>query len=54
MMKISYVIPCYNSANTISSVVEGINHKMGQMPGFEYEIILVNDASIDLFFASFS
>ncbi len=47
MMKISYVIPCYNSANTISSVVEGINHKMGQMPGFEYEIILVNDASID-------
>lgn len=46
-MKISYVIPCYNSAKTISGVIEGIKKKMAQMVGFEYEIILVNDASSD-------
>lgn len=46
-MKISYVIPCYNSSKTITGVVHEIQKKMGQMSGFEYEVILVNDASSD-------
>lgn len=46
-MKISYVIPCYRSANTLESVVAEINKKMSTMKKYEYEIILVNDASPD-------
>lgn len=46
-MKISYVIPCYRSSKTLSSVIEEIKAKMSQMNGYEYEIILVNDCSPD-------
>lgn len=46
-MKISYVIPCFNSSKTITGVVDEIQKKMEQMHDFEYEIILVNDASSD-------
>lgn len=46
-MKYSYVIPCYNSALTIESVVDQINLKMKEMSETSYEIILVNDYSKD-------
>ena len=46
-MKISYVIPCYRSSKTLSSVIDEIKEKMSQMNGYEYEIILVNDCSPD-------
>lgn len=48
-MKYSFVIPCYNSENTITIVVDEIMQTMKQL-GFEsdiYEIILVNDYSKD-------
>lgn len=46
--KISFVIPCYNSTNTIESVVAEINNMMIQdMSNYEYEVILVNDCSPD-------
>ena len=45
---ISFVIPCYNSTNTICTVVEEIKAVMsGSMSGYDYEIILVNDGSPD-------
>ncbi|NLB91484.1 MAG: glycosyltransferase family 2 protein [Clostridiales bacterium] len=47
-MKLSYVVPCYNSENTIELVVEEIisaTKKMAQVTA--YEIILVNDSSPD-------
>ncbi len=45
---ISFVIPCYNSTNTISSVVEEINGMMANaLSDYGYEIILVNDCSPD-------
>jgi len=45
---ISFVIPCYNSTNTISSVVEEINGMMtNALSDYGYEIILVNDCSPD-------
>lgn len=45
---ISFVIPCYNSTNTISSVVEEINGMMtNALSDYSYEIILVNDCSPD-------
>ena len=43
---ISFVIPCYNSTNTIESVVEEIGNMMiRDFPDFLFEIILVNDGS---------
>ena len=47
--KISFVIPCYNSTNTIANVVEEIKNVMtGEMSGYDYEIVLVNDGSPDM------
>lgn len=45
-MKYSFVIPCYNSSNTIKSVVEEINCAMSNYSN-NYQIILVNDFSSD-------
>jgi len=42
----SFVIPCYNSTNTIESVVDEICNMMGRdFPDYLFEIILVNDGS---------
>lgn len=46
-MKISFVIPCYRSTNTIGDVVNEIKQTMDQMSRYTYEIILVNDCSPD-------
>ncbi len=46
-MKYSFVIPCYNSENSISLVVDEIQEKMRDMQEESYEIILVNDYSRD-------
>lgn len=46
--KISFVIPCYNSTNTIGNVVQEIKEVMnGTMNRYDYEIVLVNDGSPD-------
>ena len=47
MKKISFVIPCYRSEQTIGHVVAEIDGKMQEMKEYEYEIILVNDCSPD-------
>ncbi len=44
---VSFVIPCYRSEQTIGRVVEEINGTMETLPGYTYEIVLVNDASPD-------
>lgn len=44
---VSFVIPCYRSEQTIGGVVEEINSTMADLPQYNYEIILVNDASPD-------
>ncbi|MCR5032994.1 MAG: glycosyltransferase family 2 protein [Lachnospiraceae bacterium] len=49
-MKISFCIPCYRSAKTITKVVEEIDATMAKLP-HTYEIILVNDCSPDDTFA---
>ena len=46
-MKYSFVIPCYNSSNTIEKVVEEIKAKMKELKVKSYEIILVDDCSPD-------
>ena len=46
-MKISFVIPCYNSAKNIGSVLEEIKVAMQMRPEIDFEVILVNDCSPD-------
>lgn len=50
-MKISFVIPCYRSENTLEIVVNEIKDKMAILQDYAYEIILVNDCSPDHTFA---
>ena len=48
MSKLSFVIPCYRSEKTITTVVEEIKREMAaKRPGDDYEIVLVNDCSPD-------
>jgi undecaprenyl-phosphate 4-deoxy-4-formamido-L-arabinose transferase len=46
-MTISYIIPCYRSATTLSAVVDDIDTMMTAMTDYRHEIILVNDCSPD-------
>ena len=46
-MKLTFVIPCYRSENTIEDVVREITAKLGEKPELDWEIIAVNDASPD-------
>lgn len=46
-MKLSFVIPCYGSENTIENVVLEIKEKVKEKKEYNYEIILVNDHSYD-------
>ena len=47
MKKISYVIPCYKSALTITGVINEIQSAMENLKQYTYEIVLVNDCSPD-------
>ncbi len=48
MKKVSFVIPCYRSENTITGVVEEIEKAMAALKAvYDFEIILVNDSSPD-------
>ena len=46
-MKLSFVIPCYRSENTIGTVVQEIRDTVATRPGIDYEIVLVHDCSPD-------
>ena len=43
MEKVSCVIPCYHSAKTVGNVTAGIEKVFSAHPGWDYEVILVND-----------
>ena len=47
MRLVSFVIPCYRSANTITGVVDELKAAMAEMPEYDSEYILVNDCSPD-------
>lgn len=48
MEKLSFIIPCYNSKNTITKVIEEIIATVSEKTEeYDYEIIAVNDASPD-------
>lgn len=45
--KISFVIPCYRSEHTLTSVISEIENTMDLLQQYVYEIVLVNDCSPD-------
>ena len=45
--KLSFVIPCYRSEQTIAGVVREIRETVAGRPEYDYEILLVNDSSPD-------
>ena len=47
MTTVSIAIPCYNSAKTLSAVVDELRAVIRQRSEFDYQIILVNDCSKD-------
>ncbi len=47
MKKVSFVIPCYRSEQTITHVVDEIHRTLAELNKYEYEIVLVNDCSPD-------
>lgn len=47
MKKISFVIPCYGSENTIEQVVDEIINVVSQKSEYDYEILAINDCSPD-------
>lgn len=50
-MKVTVIIPCYRSEQTLRPVVQEIKSELGKRPGNEYQVILVNDCSPDGTFA---
>lgn len=46
-MKLSFVVPCYGSENTIGHVVDDVKKIMEEHTEYDYEIVLVNDCSPD-------
>lgn len=50
-MKVSFIIPCYNSSKTIEKVVLEIKESMLKLKKYDYEIVLVNDSSPDQTFS---
>lgn len=47
MKKISFVIPCYRSSETLPGVVAEIEETMQKLPDYRHEIVLINDCSPD-------
>ena len=47
MKLVSFVIPCYRSAHTITGVTAELAAAMAGLEGYDYEIVLVNDCSPD-------
>lgn len=46
-MKISFVIPCYGSEETLEGVVSEIKTVVSQRPNLKYEVVMVSDHSPD-------
>lgn len=47
MKKISILVPCYNEEKSLPLLHERLAALMDSMPGYEWEVILVNDGSRD-------
>lgn len=46
-MKLSFIIPCYRSENTLGPVIQELEAVLATRPEYDYEIILTDDCSPD-------
>ena len=44
---ISFIIPCYHSEGSVGLVIDEIREVVAQRPGFDYQVVAVNDCSPD-------
>ena len=44
---ISFIIPCYASEGSVGLVIDEIREVVAQRPGFDYQVVAVNDCSPD-------
>ncbi len=47
MKKISFMIPCYNEAENVLPMSEAILSQMDFLPGYDYEILFIDNCSTD-------
>ncbi len=47
MEKVTFVIPCYRSAQTIGQVIDEIENTMKELSQYVFDVVLVNDCSPD-------
>jgi len=46
-MKISIIVPCYNEEEALPIFYTELTRVMGGLPGYDYELLLINDGSAD-------
>ena len=47
MKRITVLVPCYNEQDSLPALSEALKGLMGQLPQYEWEVLLVNDGSKD-------
>ena len=47
MKAITVLVPCYNEQDSLPALSEALKSLMGQLPQYEWEVLLVNDGSKD-------
>ena len=47
MKKVSLLIPAYNEEETLGLLYNELNKAIDDIPGYEFEILFVNDGSND-------
>lgn len=47
MKRITVLVPCYNEQDSLPALSDALKSLMGQLPHYEWEVLLVNDGSKD-------
>jgi len=47
MKRITVLVPCYNEQDSLPALSDALKSLMGQLPQYEWEVLLVNDGSKD-------
>ena len=46
-LDLTIVVPCYNEESKVAGTLDTISSAMGELPGYSYEILVVDDGSTD-------
>ena len=47
MKRITILVPCYNEQDSLPALLDALKNLMGQLPQYDWEVLLVNDGSKD-------